>query len=323
MPGPASRTTGMFICGKVRRFDDRVYGDDRLLYPAVRRGRQGLGRFERVTWDEALELIAAKIRRRATRSAPSRSCPTTTAARTACSRATSRTPTLPAAWRVAAGAHGLRGADRRGRAAMYGKMPASPTRTTRTARLIVVWGCNPSASGIHLVSHIKRRRKRGATLVVIDPRATPLARQADLHLAVRPGTDLPVALALIHRDLFDERAGRSGVSGRAHAPASRICARAAAAWTLDRAAAEAGVDAARAQRVRRVVRDDLAGRDSLRLGPGTQPQRRRADDGHPGAAGGGRQVRRPRRRLHDEQLRRVGHRRPNADRRARRRRRAS
>ena len=80
--------------------------------------------------------------------------------------------------------------------AMYGKMAGVAYSDYEEARLIVVWGCNPSATGIHLVSHIKKAQKNGARLVVIDPRRTPLARQADLHLAVRPGTDLAVALAI-------------------------------------------------------------------------------------------------------------------------------
>ena len=71
------------------------------------------------------------------------------------------------------------------------------------AKLIVLWGVNPSASGIHLVPFVKEAQAAGATLVVIDPRATSLAKKADLHLAVRPGTDLPVALAL-HRVMFEE-----------------------------------------------------------------------------------------------------------------------
>src|SRR5689334_15326325 len=49
-------TTGGFICAKVRRFGDRVYGPDRLLYPAVRKGQKGEGRFQRVSWNEALGL---------------------------------------------------------------------------------------------------------------------------------------------------------------------------------------------------------------------------------------------------------------------------
>src|SRR5215510_988983 len=50
--------TDGFICAKVRRFGERVYGPDRLLYPGVRKGRKGSGKFVRVSWDEALERIA-------------------------------------------------------------------------------------------------------------------------------------------------------------------------------------------------------------------------------------------------------------------------
>ena len=60
--GNANPTTQDFICGKVRRFADRVYGEDRLLYPAVRSGRKGDGTFKRVTWTEALDLIAERMR---------------------------------------------------------------------------------------------------------------------------------------------------------------------------------------------------------------------------------------------------------------------
>src|SRR4026207_2177359 len=53
--------TNGYICAKVRRFHERVYGDDRLLYPAGRRGAQGAGLFKRVTWEDALELIVEKF----------------------------------------------------------------------------------------------------------------------------------------------------------------------------------------------------------------------------------------------------------------------
>ena len=84
--GDENPITRDFICGKVRRFADRVYGEDRLLYPAVRQGRQGSGHvFPRVTWDEALDQIAdADGRDPRSQRAPKRSCPSATADRTAC-----------------------------------------------------------------------------------------------------------------------------------------------------------------------------------------------------------------------------------------------
>src|SRR5688500_2395457 len=59
--GGTNPATRDFICAKVRRFADRVYGDDRLLYPAIRKGAKGLGVFTRVDWNEALDHIARKM----------------------------------------------------------------------------------------------------------------------------------------------------------------------------------------------------------------------------------------------------------------------
>src|SRR5262245_44119400 len=82
---------------------------------------------------------------------------------------------------------------------LYGVMAGIALEDYEHAKLIVLWGVNPSATGIHLVPVIERAIAAGAKLVVIDPRRTPLARRADLHLAVRPGADLPVALAIINQ----------------------------------------------------------------------------------------------------------------------------
>src|SRR5512139_395751 len=60
--GTANEVTKAYICAKVRRFGERVYGEDRLLHPAVRVGAKGKGAFRRVEWDEALGLIADKLR---------------------------------------------------------------------------------------------------------------------------------------------------------------------------------------------------------------------------------------------------------------------
>ena len=64
-------------------------------------------------------------------------------------------------------------------------MPGGALGDYAHARLVVLCGVNPSATGIHLVPVIERARAAGAELVVVDPRATPLARRADLHLALR------------------------------------------------------------------------------------------------------------------------------------------
>jgi anaerobic selenocysteine-containing dehydrogenase len=124
---------------------------------------------------------------------------------------------------------------------LYGKMPSVSYLDYPHAKLIVMWGMNPSASGIHALPFIKEAQRNGAALVVIDPRATPLSRTADLHLAVRPGTDLPVALAL-HRVLFEEGHADVAFLDEHTSGADRLRAR-AAEWTIERAADVAGIPA--------------------------------------------------------------------------------
>jgi anaerobic selenocysteine-containing dehydrogenase len=241
--GKDNAVTRGFICGKVRRFGDRVYGEDRLLYPAVRQGAKGQGTFARVTWNEALDLIARRmIEIRDSKGAEAilpfcyggsnglltqdtndavlfRGLGTSRLARTVCAAPT--------------GAANL---------GLYGKMAAVTYLDYPHARLIVLWGVNPAASGIHLVPYVKEAQKAGARLVVVDPRATSLARQADLHLAVRPGTDLPVALSL-HRFLFEEGHADTAFIAEHTTGAEELRER-AEPWTFERAAAEAEIDAA-------------------------------------------------------------------------------
>src|SRR5262249_59305001 len=85
--------------------------------------------------------------------------------------------------------------------ALYGKMPSVTYQDYPHAKLLILWGVNPSTTGIHLVPYVREAQSRGAKLVVVDPRNTQLARSADVHLAVQPGSDVAVALA-IHRYLF-------------------------------------------------------------------------------------------------------------------------
>ncbi len=237
----ANPITDGYICAKVRRFGERVYGADRLLYPAVRKGPKGQGaRFERVSWEDALTRVADRMREaRETWGGES---------------------ILPYSY---GGSNGLLtqdtgdatlfrrlGASRLARTvcaaptgaangALYGKMPSVTYEDYPEAKLIIAWGVNPSASGIHMVPYLRDAQKRGTKLVVIDPRTTPLAKHADLHLTLRPGTDLTIALA-IHRHLFE-----GGFADRAflerHTHNAEQLRQKALPWTFERAAAEADV----------------------------------------------------------------------------------
>jgi anaerobic selenocysteine-containing dehydrogenase len=235
--------TDGYICAKVRKFGERVYGPDRLLYPAVRSGRKGSSQFTRVTWDEAIELVASRFEQaKATAGAESilpysyggsngmltqdnidaqlwRRFGTSRLARTVCAAPT--------------GAANL---------ALYGKMASVTYQDYPEAKLIILWGVNPSASGIHIIPFVREAKKRGAKLIVIDPRTTTLARGADIHLAVRTGSDVAVALA-IHRYLFAN--GRTDEAFlRQHTTGSDELRARAEPWTFERAAEISGVDAA-------------------------------------------------------------------------------
>jgi anaerobic selenocysteine-containing dehydrogenase len=240
--GDANPATRRYICAKVRRFTERVYGQDRLLYPGVRAGAKGDGTFTRVGWDEALDLIARRMTEIRSRAGGSAILPFSYGGSNGLLSQDTNDAEL---WRRFGTARLARTvcAAPTGAAneALYGKMPSVAYSDYPHARLIVLWGVNPSASGIHLVPFVKEAQAAGATLVVVDPRRTSLAKRADLHLAVRPGTDLVVALAL-HRVLFEEGHADTAFLEEHATGADRLRA-AASEWTIERAAAEAGIDA--------------------------------------------------------------------------------
>jgi len=235
--------TDGFICSKVRRIDRHLYGEDRLRYPGIREGKKGEGRFRRATWDEALDLIAAKfaairatsggeailpyyyggsngaLTQDATDATLFRRLGTTRILRTLCAAAT-------------------------GRATMglYGKMPGVSYPDFEKAKLILLWGQNPSASSIHLVPIIQRAVANGTRLIVVDPRVTPLARLAHRHLAVRPGADLPLALAIARWLFVNGRADEAFLA--AHATGVEAFRERAMPWTPEEASRVTGIPAA-------------------------------------------------------------------------------
>ena len=240
--GHANRVTRDYICGKVRRFAERVYGEDRLLYPAIRKGAKGNGTFNRVSWDEALDFIAERMVQARDQWGGESILPFCYGGSNGLLTQDTNDATL---WRAFGTSRLARtvcaAATGAANGGLYGKMPGVTYEDYPQARLIILWGVNPSASGIHLVPFIKEARQAGATLVVVDPRATSLAKQADLHLAIRPGTDLPVALA-VHKYLFD--GGHADLRFLAeHARGVDEFRARANEWTFERAADVSGLEA--------------------------------------------------------------------------------
>ena len=243
-----------FICGKVAHFAERLYGPDRLLHPARRTGRKGEGRFERISWDDALSEIATRLAEVRTRFGGEAILPYSYGG----SNGALTQDTTDARLFRRLGASRLERtvcAAPTGRAALglYGKMLGVALPDYVEARLIVVWGTNPSDTGIHFVPVVQEAKRRGAKLVVVDPRAIPLARQADLHLAPRPGSDLALALAVV-RWLFENGRADSEFLAR-HATGVEELRRCAAPWDLAAAARATGLEPAAIERLARLWAD--------------------------------------------------------------------
>ncbi len=234
--------TGGHICAKVRRYPEHLYGSRRVLYPRIRTGRKGESVFRRAGWEEALELVAARMRELAFRGAGEAILPVSYGGSngylsqdTTDARLFARLRASRLARTVCAAPSG------RAAAGLYGKMAGVALEDYEHARLIVLWGVNPEVSGIHLVPRIHAAQRRGARLVVVDPRRTRLAERADLYLPVRPGGDLPLALGILLWLFENGRADDRFLAD--HATGVAELRRRAQPWTLERAAEASGVSA--------------------------------------------------------------------------------
>jgi anaerobic selenocysteine-containing dehydrogenase len=195
----ASPYTEGVICSKVSTdMPAYVHGPDRLLYPLRRTGPKGSGTFERITWDQALSEVRNRVGQVIEQYGPQ--------------------AVLPFNY---AGPHGLISMDsmssrffhkmgasllyRRALcggvrseawAGTYGLVPGVPPEFAAAAKLNVVWGNNATVAYLHLVRRIRRSMRAGGKLIAVDPKRTKIAAQADLHLQLRPGTDVLLAWAM-------------------------------------------------------------------------------------------------------------------------------
>jgi anaerobic selenocysteine-containing dehydrogenase len=200
---PDHPVTQGFLCAKVNRYIERTYHRDRLLYPMRRVGPKGSGKFDRISWDEALDEIASRLNEIRQSSGGSQgilpysyagtmgmvqgesidrrlfhSIGASKLDRTICSTAGG------AGMRMTVGAN--IGADIEG-------VPESD--------LILLWGTNTLTANPHLWPFITRARENGATVIAIDPIRTRTAAQCDEWIAIRPGTDAALALGMVHAGL--------------------------------------------------------------------------------------------------------------------------
>ena len=195
-----NRFTAGVICAKVARYHERFHHPERLGYPLRRKGPKGSGEFERIGWDDALDEIAEAFLRAEQRHGAETVWPYWYAG------------TMGLVQRD--GIQRLTHAKRYSRffsticvklsdtgfVAGHGKRWGVPaTEIGEHSDLVVVWGTNPVHTHVNLMTHIARARKeRGAKLVVVDPYRNATAEQADMHLALRPGTDGALACGVMH-----------------------------------------------------------------------------------------------------------------------------
>jgi len=185
--------TAGVICNKVARYTgDFVHGEQRLVHPLRRTGPKGSGQFERISWDAALDEIYQRVSAVIERWGPQAVMPLNyagphgfLAGDSMSLRFFHRLGATQLYRRALCG-----GVRSEAWAGTYGAVPGCPPEFAEHARLNVVWGNNATATNLHLVRGIRRSKRAGGRLVVVDPLRTKIAEQADLHLQLLPGTDV-------------------------------------------------------------------------------------------------------------------------------------
>ena len=196
---PDHPVTKGFLCTKVAKYLERTYHEGRLLYPQIRVGAKGEGRFRRATWDEALEVVASRLQAVATEYGPEAILPYSYAGTMGIIQGESMdrrffhylgASKLDRTICASAGAEALN--------VTYGTRMGTDPEDVGNAKLIVLWGTNTLTANPHLWPFIRKAKANGARTIVIDPLRTRTAASCDEHIPIRPGTDAAFALSMMH-----------------------------------------------------------------------------------------------------------------------------
>jgi anaerobic selenocysteine-containing dehydrogenase len=198
--GSAEQTyTAGVICAKVARYGERANNPERVQYPMKRVGPKGSGQFARVSWDEALDIVAERFLAAEREFGAESIWPYHYAGtmglvqRDGIKRLTNvkkysgffSTICVNTAWP--------------GYIAGTGKLAGPDPREMAKADCVVIWGTNAVSTQVNVMTHaIKARKERGARIVVIDIYDNPTMQQADMALCLKPGTDGALACAVMH-----------------------------------------------------------------------------------------------------------------------------
>jgi len=194
-----------FLCSKGEKILDWVYSPDRLKYPMKRSGPKGSGKFERISWDEAFNIIVHKLKGVMEEFGPLSVLPYEYAGHMGL---LSRYYPYRFFNKIGASQLEYTICSETGKRAIsyhYGTCAGMDPEDIMNSKYIVIWGFNPAWTSVHFFGLIKRS---GAKVVVIDPIRSETAKHADLHIQTRPGTDSALALGvanyLIANDLYDK-----------------------------------------------------------------------------------------------------------------------
>lgn len=193
-----------FLCAKVSKYLDRVYSPDRVLYPMRRTapkggGKTGPGDFVRISWDEALDEITRRFRQISDECGPEAILPYSYGG----TLGFLNNSGMAHRFFYRLGASQLNrticataGGD--ALVTVIGRKLGTEPEQFRDSRYIIAWGANIHGANIHLWPFIEEARRKGAKLVVIDPYKTRTASCADWYLPINPGTDVALALGMMH-----------------------------------------------------------------------------------------------------------------------------
>lgn len=240
MGDPDNPVTRGYLCIKTNHYVERVYSPDRVLYPLKRTGPKGSGQFERISWDEALRTIADRFRATIAEHGAEAILPYSYAG----TIGTLHYGSMDRRFFHRLGASQLQrticsAAGSAATTSVLGVRQGPDPEDMVEARLIVVWGVNVISSNTHQWPIIQEARRRGATLVVIDPYRYKGAREADWHLSPRPGTDAAFVLGVMHTLIREGWIDRDYIDR--YTTGYEHLALRAAEWPPERAAAVTGI----------------------------------------------------------------------------------
>src|ERR1700733_3513020 len=190
--------TAGVLCTKVARYTERTYHPDRLLYPMRRIGKKGEGGFGGISWEEATSTIAGRLRPLAADN-PEQILPYSYAGTMGLVQGDSMSMRffhkLGASFldRTICASAGTAGHE-----ITLGSRIGVDVELVDQAKLIIFWGANAITSTVHFWARAQEAKRRGATLVAIDPYRSLTAEKCHRHIALLPGTDSALALGLMH-----------------------------------------------------------------------------------------------------------------------------